>query len=523
MILPDPDHVDWTATDRPGYHFRGMLPVHERFYEYIQAKRAQGVELSIGDEAMIRRLQAARRWPEAPVPNHFWREFLRYLREQPSLDLNFAQGLMFSEAVARGLIPIDMPANENIRKAGEYLNSGPFRARNWFERCFGRVEPWMDYYMASSGVDMTGGGGAPAGVFPPGGDFNGLRINYNITGVNLSAPKDTEGFTTKREYTGTVGPGTVTISGSGSINKGWGATLEIYLRIGSQRIEEEFSFDSPGSKDFSYTVEIPPDTDFTFPPPQLWIKLTGRYSTAGAGSAQVSRGLLVAARLQGDPNAVAAQRERADAAWRAEVERTLRELGYEQTTAGREAEEMRQALDGGDATWRAYVDRKQRELGYTEAAAEKAFDELDAALGGDEQTWQRYAAAHGGGAAPGGGAPPTTTPPATGDFGGLQVGTGTDGGTTTGAADHFAQANKIAAALSYQNQQDGSVAVAVWTRDGQEMTRSQQTLDGANGWVSFSLFTEDAAGLQPGRYTLTISVGQTILGRKSFTIGGGAG
>ncbi|NLO04802.1 MAG: hypothetical protein GX131_03115 [candidate division WS1 bacterium] len=532
LIMPDPDEVDWSSTNRPGYHYRGMLPVHERFYEYIQSKRAQGQELSMADNAMIRRLQAARRWPEAPVPNEFWKSFLRYLREQPTLNLNFAQGFMVSEALARGLIPMDLPQNPDIRKAVEYLNSGPFRARNWFERCFGRVEPWMDYYAASRSLDMTDGGGAPSGVFPPGGDFNGLRINYNITGVKLGAPTDTEGFVTKRSYTGTVGPGTVTISGSGSINKGWGAKLEVYLRIGKQEIEEEFSFDSPGSKDFSYTVQIPADTDFTFPAPQFWIRLTGLYSTAGAGSAQVTRGLLVSGRMEGDPNAIAAQRERADAEWRAEVERTLRELGYEQTPAGRELEAMRAAIDGGDATWKAYVDRKQRELGYQDATPEAGFDEMARALEAGGPTWQQFAAAHGGGgtppvdAAPPTAAPPATTPPptppATGDIGGLMVGTGTDGSTTTGVADHFPRANKIAAALTYQNIPQGSMAVAVWTRDGAEVTRGNREI-GGNGWVSFSIFTEDAAGLQPGRYTLTISVGDRILGRKSFTIGGGAG
>jgi len=186
LLIEDPDLVDWSNNNRPGYRYRGMLPVHERFYEYIQAKRERGEELSMADNAMIRRLQAARRWPEAPVPNEFWKSFLRYLREQPDLDLNFAQGFMFNEAMARGLIPIDRPANADMSKAVEYLNSRPFRARNWFERCFGRVEPWMDYYAASSGVDMTAGQGPASGVFPPTGDFNGLVINYNCGGVKLS-------------------------------------------------------------------------------------------------------------------------------------------------------------------------------------------------------------------------------------------------------------------------------------------------------------------------------------------------
>ena len=346
LIIADPDELDWSSNNRPGYRFRGMLPMHERFYQYIQAKRARGEELSMVDNAMIRRLQAGRRWPEAPVPNEFWKEFLRYLREQPSLELNLAQRFMLSEALARGLVQMDMPANEDTRRIVQYLNSGPFRARNLFERCAGRVEPWLENYIASTGVDMSGGGGAPSGVFPPTGDFNGLVLRYNFSGVTLGEPTDQEGFTTSRRYTGTVGPGTVTISGSGSISKGWSARLRVYASIGATQIDEEFSFESPGGKDFSYTVQVPPDADLTGG--QISIRLTGLYSTAGAGSAQVTRGLAVSARLEPTAEAVAAHREQEDAEWRAQVEKTLQELGYAETPAGRELREMREALAGGD-------------------------------------------------------------------------------------------------------------------------------------------------------------------------------
>ena len=550
--IPDPDTVNWNSTDRPGYHFRGMQPAHERFYAYIQSKRARGEELSWGDEAMIRRMQTARRWPEAPVPNDFWRDFMRYLREQPNEELNIAQTLMLNELVARGLAPYDPPPNPQTQKFVDYLNSKPYRARNWFERCFGRVEPWMDYYMASSGVDMRGGGGPGGGVFPATGDFNGLVINYSFGGVSLGAPQDSEGFTCKRAYTGTVGPGTVTISGSGSINKGWGATLEIYARIGTERIEEQFEITSPGSKAFSYTINVPADADLTWPPPQMGFVLTGLYSTAGAGSTQVTRGLLVSAKLEPSAEVVQAQQDRADAEWRAEVERTLRELGYEETPAGRDVREMREALADGDAAWAAYVDRRQRELGYQEAGPEAMIDEINTALQTGGPTWEQYAAANGGPILPirpgetpmpaplEPGAPPPATPPPiplptppaappatpappmnpnTGDIGGLQVGTGTDGGTTTGVADHFAQASKIAAAMNYEDMPTGSVAVAVWMHNGEELTRTERPLSGTSGWVSFSVYTDDAAGLQPGAYTLTITVGDRILGRKTFAIG----
>lgn len=118
--------------------------------------------------------------------------------------------------------------------------------------------------------------------------------------------------------------------------------------------------------------------------------------------------------------------------------------------------------------------------------------------------------------------PVPTTPGMPGDIGGLQVGIRTEGATVIGAADHFNQINTVAAAMTYQNVPQGSVAVAVWTRDGTELTRSQREI-GGSGWVSFSMSMQQGHFLPPGRYTLTITVGTTVLGRKSFTIGGGVG
>ena len=72
--------------------------------------------------------------------------------------------------------------------------------------------------------------------------------------------------------------------------------------------------------------------------------LVGRYdrltgTTAGAGSTQVTRAWRFPASLE--PSARRrAQRDRADAEWRAQVEQMLRELGYEETPGARR--EMRE-------------------------------------------------------------------------------------------------------------------------------------------------------------------------------------
>lgn len=120
-------------------------------------------------------------------------------------------------------------------------------------------------------------------------------------------------------------------------------------------------------------------------------------------------------------------------------------------------------------------------------------------------------------------APPApTTGGMPGDMGGLQVGTANDGPTVIGAADHFDRTDGVAAAMNYENLPHGATAVAVWTQNGNEIARSQREV-GGSGWVSFSLSTGTGQDMPPGVYTLTITVDNRVIGRKTFTIGGGVG
>jgi hypothetical protein len=246
------------------------------------------------------------------------------------------------------------------------------------------------------------------------------------------------------------------------------------------------------------------------------------------------RGLYVTGSLvQGEADA-AAERARLEAEWRAQVEKTLQELGYEETPAGRELRELREALAGGDDAWREYTRRRDAELAASETDAERQFDALKDALDTGGPAWDAWVAANGGGGQVAGGEPQpagagqTGTGPqggggaASSDLGGLTVGTGSSEGATTGTADHFDQTGKVTGAMTYTNLPAGSMAVGIWTCDGAEVTRSQQAVSG-DGWVSFSVMTDDAGGLAPGTWTLTITVEDTVLGRKTFTIGDAAG
>ena len=105
----------------------------------------------------------------------------------------------------------------------------------------------------------------------------------------------------------------------------------------------------------------------------------------------------------------------------------------------------------------------------------------------------------------------------TSDVGGLQVGTATDGGRVSDPTNGFASAGRVTTAMNYADVPDNSACEAVWSRDGVEITRSTRQI-GGTGWVSFEL--NGAGGsLQAGEYTVTVTIGQQVVGRKSFAIG----
>jgi len=481
-----------------------MGGTHQRFYDYIQGKRARGEDLTWADQTMIRLLRAKRRWPEAPIPNEQCMAFMRMLREKDTLDLNIAESMMVATLIQGGLWPRDPAPQEHMDRLVEYLNSGPFEARNWWERVFGRVEPLLDLEAARWGYDMRGTGGPPAGVFPAE-PFNGLQISYNVAGATLGAPTDEGGFLTRRTHQGVLTPGTLRVSGTVSVNAGFGADVTLRVWAGAEEQKLEFyleKVEGGSRKAYDLSVPVPAGTQGG----GFVIRMDGRYSMGGGW-----RGLEVAGTLAQSEEDRQAEREAADRAWREEVERTLRELGYEDTPAGKDLKEMREALAGGDAAWQAFVDRRQQELGYDQSPEAQQYYELRDAARAGGKTWDDYVAAHtGAGSTPGGQDSP--------DVGGLTVGRSVVDGQTQEVADHFPQASQVACATTFTDLPENTTAEAVWTLDGQETARSQRQV-GGTGWVSFRLYTDDAAGLPPGRYQVTITAGDQVLGRKTFTIG----
>lgn len=554
-IVPDPDVYQWKPVQsRPGYRYRGMLPMQQRFYDYIQAKRRAGQDLTWAERAMIRWLQSVRRWPEAPAPNELSRAFMRYLRGLDREELNFAESLMYSQIVARGYLPYDPQPNETQRRLIEYLSSGPFQPRNWFERTFGRVEPWLEQYVVSHGYSVE----VPSSAGPtfPAEPFNGMQISYSVSGALLGTPEDRPGFHTKRVFKGILPAGQLTVSGVARMGRGFGADLTVTVWAGAKR--EEFKayiksgFPGFNSQSFSLTVPVPKGTDaggFT-------IQMDGHYSMGGGW-----RGLSVEGYLERD---AAEKRAELDAAWRQKVEETLAKLGYEDTPEGKALKEMRAALEGGDAAWKDYVDKQLAALGYEDTPDGQECKKLAEAMEAGGDTWEGYVAEHlgtseaggeqqqaggqdqaggeqqaggqqggqqqtggqgqpgdqqgaTGGAGTGSGGQTGAAPPPP-DVGGLQVGTAADAGELQGVADRFPSASQLATVYEFEDLPEGTTIVCVWTRNGKEIARSQRPA-GGSGWVSFSIRSGDGSSLPKGRYTVTLSAGDRILGRKTFYVG----
>ena len=198
-IIPDPDRFDWKNPNRPGYRFRGMKKQHRNFYNYIKAKRKRGEPLTWGERLTIHLLQANRRWPEPPMPNEAAKRFMKHLRNKTDDYLNTAENLILAELFALGVMPYDNNLPPRYRAFVKQLQNGRFQARNFWERWFGRVEPWIDFAVAASGADMTDGNDSGSGQNGTGGDGHtghypnnnpAYRITYGLTGAELGPPHD---------------------------------------------------------------------------------------------------------------------------------------------------------------------------------------------------------------------------------------------------------------------------------------------------------------------------------------------
>ena len=529
-VVPDPDTYDWNATNRPGYHFRGMQPAQQRFYNYIQAKRQAGKPLSAVERMMIRHLTAARRWPEAPRPTEFWAAYMRWLRDQTTDDLNAAQNLLLTELMQRGFVVMDQPPTEMVKRAKEYLESGPFECRNWFElHVSDRMEPWMDYALASHGYNL-----APpemdGDLFPAANNVNGMQISYDVSGYHPGGATDrVSGATLVRQLTGTFTP-PCTVTVSGAVEFVWfgpprtnpythqGATLLAALTCGDdyQFQREQVVAPDTGSarQSFKVTIRVPAGAEEL----TVDLSLNGSYPT---GSGVQIRNLKIHGELvaglapeqQAELDAAAA-RQAADDAWRRQVDQTLAKLGYSNTPEGRELAAMRDAIHGTDEDWQRYVAAQQKQLGYDDDPVAREFRELRTAAEQGGPAWDAFVREQVGGQ---GGAIGIGPAPVDITGGTMEVGTGLEDGQLQGVAETFAKPMTLVCKLNHQDLPDGTKVVAVWSCNGDELVRSEREASGT-GWVSFGIKRGDGEPLEPGKYKLVVTAEGREMGWRSFVV-----
>ena len=113
------------------------------------------------------------------------------------------------------------------------------------------------------------GSGSTSGTFPEGdGDFNGLKINYSVSGISVTQTKDTGDFTTTRAITGNLGSSELRVSGTAigrdaKCKTEYGdfyRTLNVVVTAGGN--EKKFQAPLPdacdkSSKDYTFNVGVP--------------------------------------------------------------------------------------------------------------------------------------------------------------------------------------------------------------------------------------------------------------------------
>lgn len=117
--------------------------------------------------------------------------------------------------------------------------------------------------------------------------FNGLQLEYTVSGASLGSPQDSEGFTYSRAVEGTLTGDTLTVSGVATAGNGWGATIDVEVSVDGQepkrfrqeKFPENGLAEDPMRQPFSVTVPVPPDAKGA----SFRISLVGSYNAGSRG------------------------------------------------------------------------------------------------------------------------------------------------------------------------------------------------------------------------------------------------
>lgn len=135
---------------------------------------------------------------------------------------------------------------------------------------------------AGQSTDAGMSGGAGSGTFP-GEPFNGMQINYSVSGASIIDQSESYGFTTSRSLSGDLGSGQLTISGTASMQGGYGASLIISVGVDNEveKFDAYLKTDYPNvtKQPFNIAVPIPQGAQSG----SFSISMTGYYNAGERG------------------------------------------------------------------------------------------------------------------------------------------------------------------------------------------------------------------------------------------------
>lgn len=150
-------------------------------------------------------------------------------------------------------------------------------------------EKIMQYYLDGNASDRLqefarhyrGVSGESSGRFPDDGDFNGMIINYDISGIEVSNSSVNKAFMTSKSLEGYIGGSEIRVSGTARMGSGFGAklTVRVDTSTGSKEYESYIESGHPNynSDDFELVIPISPKDRYA----SVSIRMDGEYSMGG--------------------------------------------------------------------------------------------------------------------------------------------------------------------------------------------------------------------------------------------------
>ena len=156
---------------------------------------------------------------------------------------------------------------------------GPFSGREDFAYPTGEMK--SDYNKCPPGTSDPGAVSL-TGTFP-GEPFNGMQIDYQVTGVSSGTPTDVEGMTTSRNFEGGLGAGALRVVGAARMGNGFYADLTVTVTVDGAQKDDSARIESgfPDFNEYEFDVSVPIPSDAKSG--SFTINMAGNYNAGGRG------------------------------------------------------------------------------------------------------------------------------------------------------------------------------------------------------------------------------------------------